>query len=277
VSNPPEDDIRKVLNSHGHAFQYAVLRRTEELADLRRSRWFFEAAEFPVTTGDAVLHIDFILRAAQRSVYLVAECKRVDPGRSRWCFARAPYTRRNATEAEVVFQGIRLPRGGRPEPYIHKKVATIPTTHLGIELRGTDKGDGVTGRGTLNEATTQVLRGMNGLVNHLFTSGTPNEGQTLFLPVIFTTASLWLAEGDLASADVATGMLPKDWAKAKEVEWLWYTYNQSPVIRHRLASPLPNDSFDLSAVMQAEFARTIAVVGPNGLDRFLTGQILDWL
>ncbi len=48
-------------------------------------------------------HIDFILRSRSRRTYLVAECKRADPSRARWCFARAPYTRHNPIQGEVIF------------------------------------------------------------------------------------------------------------------------------------------------------------------------------
>src|SRR6266581_2575724 len=95
------DDLRKFVSSHGHGFHYAVLRRAHQLATERKSQWLFEAAEFPVTSGDQVIHVDFILRLGQTKVYLVAECKRADPARARWCFIRSRYTSFGASDKEL--------------------------------------------------------------------------------------------------------------------------------------------------------------------------------
>ncbi|MFZ1804688.1 MAG: hypothetical protein WAU05_12245, partial [Nitrospira sp.] len=92
MAKPTITDVRKVLGSHGYGFQYAVLRRAEELAAERRSKWVFEAAEFPVGTAESPTHIDFILRNAHSTVYLVGECKRANPAHANWCFLKAPYT-----------------------------------------------------------------------------------------------------------------------------------------------------------------------------------------
>src|SRR5687768_4972548 len=105
----PSDDreiaasLRKVLNSHGHGFHYAVIRRAEELKLSGRGRWNLEAAEIPVVTRGSSTHIDFVMTNDSGFTFLVAECKRADPAKARWCFARAPYTWRNIGSSELVF------------------------------------------------------------------------------------------------------------------------------------------------------------------------------
>ncbi len=42
----------RVLNVHGYAFQYSVLKAAENLYETNRSPWLFEAAEFPVSLKD---------------------------------------------------------------------------------------------------------------------------------------------------------------------------------------------------------------------------------
>ncbi len=184
MPEPTPADVRKVLSSHGYAFQYAVLRRAEELSRQNRSSWVFEAAEFPVGELQNTIHIDFILRARERSVYLVAECKRVDPARASWCFAKAPYTRRNAYENELVFQEVGYLPTGSSFSCPRTKKASLASCHLGFELRTSSKGDGTTrGGSAINDATTQVLRAVNGLVNHLFQgplTAVEEEGKNLF-------------------------------------------------------------------------------------------------
>ena len=95
--------FRKVLNRHGYGFQYRVMQEAQSLFEAARSRWVFEVAEFPVAVRGRDTHIHFILRHGDRSMYMIAECKRVNPALSNWCFARAPFTRRNRSTDKLFF------------------------------------------------------------------------------------------------------------------------------------------------------------------------------
>src|SRR5437868_2933256 len=99
-------DASKLWNVHGYGFQYALLRTAQRLFVEGKSRWEFEAAEFPVGEERSGTHIDFILEDAQWKVFLVAECKRADPARSSWCFVHAPATWPGAQAGEVFFQSV---------------------------------------------------------------------------------------------------------------------------------------------------------------------------
>src|SRR5919108_1273309 len=100
--------LRKILNTHGYGFQYAVVDEARRLFNERRSRWRFEAAEVPVVTRGTTIHIDFLLRQGDQTeqIYLIAECKRTDSARARWVFARAPYTWRGASPRNVIFEQV---------------------------------------------------------------------------------------------------------------------------------------------------------------------------
>lgn len=279
MAKPTITDVRKVLGSHGYGFQYAVLRRAEELAAERRSKWVFEAAEFPVGTAESPTHIDFILRNAHSTVYLVGECKRANPAHANWCFLKAPYTRRDSFEAELVFQEVVYQAETLVAAQPRTKHASLESTHLGFELRTGEKGEGSGGKDPINNATAQVLRGSNGLLDHLFPEQRAYQGDrrnVVFLPVIFTTARLWVAKGDLSAADLTTGRLPEDWGELISVPWLWYTYNQSPALHHRLLSA-SQDRLSLSKTLHAEYSRTIAIVGSDGIDTFLGADLISWL
>jgi hypothetical protein len=95
--------------------------------------------------------------------------------------------------------------------------------------------------------------------------------------VIFTTARLWVTEGDLTEADLASGRLPEDWGVLKSVPWLWFSHNQSPALRHQVPSANAPDGFELSRTLQTEYIRTIAVVGRQGIDEFLLADLVTWL
>lgn len=282
-------DVRKIINTHGHAFQYAVLRRAEELASERRSRWRFEAAEFPVGDASSPIHADFVLSAApdwmgmpggaDHRSYLVAECKKADPARARWCFIAAPYTHRDPSEKEIYFQQVKSGFDSRTEPDVLRKWSSTHTAHLGYELRTGEKGNG-SGGGALREATTQVLRAMNGFVDDRFRDAVVSSERPVvatFLPVLFTTASLIVAIGNLSEADLRTGELSPDWGEVKEVEWLWYTYNQSPALRHHIRNGSATGAESVSRAIVRDYSRTIAVVSPSGVDNFLAFDFLSWL
>src|SRR6266567_1778716 len=82
------------INRHGYAFQNAVLKRCHDLFDSGKSRWVFEAAEFPAEVNGNGTRIDFILWTHQTPYWLIAECKRVNPSLGDWIFARTQYVRR---------------------------------------------------------------------------------------------------------------------------------------------------------------------------------------
>ncbi len=98
----------------------------------------------------------------------------------------------------------------------------------------------------------------------------------VFVPAVFTTAQLSVANGDLSVTDLGTGLLPEEWGTLSSVPWLWYTHNQSPGLRHRLASA-SQGPVSISDALLAEYARTIAIVGPDGIDAFLTADLISWL
>lgn len=83
--------MQKKLNFHGYGFQYAVLRFSEELFRQKISSWIFRWSEFPVQVNNVDTRIDFILENTQNGIFIVAECKRVNPAYSNWCFVKTPY------------------------------------------------------------------------------------------------------------------------------------------------------------------------------------------
>jgi hypothetical protein len=118
---------------------------------------------------------------------------------------------------------------------------------------------------------------MNGFVDHLFPERRTQfrSSRTVVVPVIFTTASLWVAQGDLSTADLATGQLPTEWGQVAQTPWLWFNHNQSRALRHGLP---PSAELDVvSTLLQEEYTRTIAIVSPGGLDAFLRADLVSWL
>ena len=268
------------LNSSGYGFQYAVLRRANELFEARQSSWLFEVAEFPVSSEPREGRIDFVLRretwqrfGARSPFYLVGECKRANPALARWLFARAPYTRRNAiADCTFVERSTFGPNGsygsvGRPRFYS----ASAPY-HVALEARTNVKGDPASsGRGAVEEAVTQALRGMNGLAQYFAQHRdlcVPEANFVDLLPVVFTTASIWTSEADLGASELETGNIVLEEGGVKQSPWIIYQYNQSRSFRlAEIASPA---STWIGEALEADSTRSVAIVSAGGIESFLT-------
>jgi hypothetical protein len=88
--------------------------------------------------------------------------------------------------------------------------------------------------------------------------------------VIFTTAELWVTDTDLSQAKLTTGTLGPEAVTAHRVDYLWFTHNRSPDLRHDLGWDRTTE--DLSMEMRREFARSMAIVSPGGIEGFLTRE-----
>lgn len=274
--------LRRLLNSHGHSFQYAVIRRLEQLHSLRRSIWHIDGVEFPVSVAAQTTHIDFILKSKTGRTYLVVECKRADPAKAHWCFAQAPYTSFNPRSMEVVFEEFSCNELGLVTRRSISVNADKEVYHLGFELRTGNAGDGKGDRShAINEAITQVLRGVSGLLNHLQESSPSNSktGHLIrFIPVIITTAQLFVTRVDLGGADLKTGNLPSEAVNVEKVEAVWFTHNRSPALRPNSKSISTRGDFnEFSSALRNEFARSVAIISTDGIDEFMSWNSEEWL
>lgn len=276
---------RKAFDIHGYGFHYAVMRRGEELFQAGQSRWHLVGAEYPVE-ADTSTHIDFVygtgLDTSTRT-YLVAECKRVDPARGRWCFATAPYTFFDPDNEEVVFDELQCAAGSYGIAHHPRRVRTSRRIcHIGRELRSDKAGDGEGGNSkAIDSAVAQVLRGTSGLLGYLRGDSNRFFGEQRcfrFIPVVFTNAEVWTIDVDLGTSDLRTGKLPKDIAVTRH-DWIWFVHNRSPAIAPRQPAPTKGTcvSDDLARQLRLEFARSIAIVSSDGIDGFLGQDLAGWL
>lgn len=263
----------KLLDQHGYGFQYSVLKRANELATSGESKWQPEASEFPTEVQDKPTHIDFLLSKGEKesNYILICECKRANSSLGNWCFAKSPFTRLHHKPTSVVADLLRRISDSSfvsscPYPWAQQS----DIYHLGLEVRTGKKGDSTeSGRNAINEAVTQVLRGMNGLANIFGRNPQilkPNS-QTILIPVVFTTATLWTSAVKLDSASLATGKLA-DSAPLTKTDWLIYDHNQSPGLKH---SVMPAGALgSLNNILANQYARSICIVSWQGIDSFLT-------
>lgn len=278
-----KSNFRKELNSNGFGFQYAVLELAKSLHEQQKSDWRFEVAEFPVLVQENNTHTDFILKrdryvTGNYLVYLVAECKRANPAFSHWCFIRAPYTYNNRADPdpwliEQLDYGItnEFARNKVVSTYVRRVSKAEYSYHIPMEIKTNETGDerGYSKGKGIGDATSQVCRGVGGVMESIARnlSILGSASSAIFIPVIFTTAKLFVSDADLSTADLQTGNIDLTDTMFVETPYLFYQYNLSPVLKHSIMSQAQNSN--LSLLLETAFARTIAIVSATGIEPFL--------
>jgi hypothetical protein len=211
--------------------------------------------------------------ANDRRCVLVAECKRRGSCSVELVFVRAPMTRRNsAVDPPIVSQLYHDLSSGHVQewPSMVGEHTERPF-HIGHELRTGDKGDGIgSSEKAIAGAVEQVMRGAGGIMEAFGREPAlalrPYEPAPI-LPVVFTTARLFVSDIDLATSNVATGHLVD--VPVREVTWLWYQATLSRALRPGLQVVCERPDSSMGATLVRRHMRAVAIVSPDGLRNFL--------
>ena len=270
------NEFKRVLNTHGYPFQEAVLRRIGAAG----SRWEAWLPEFPVSIQGHSTRIDIVLTTEERDKFIICECKRANPAIANWCFAKSQLWVPNSDfDGQVYAETLQAPRNGIIRVHYKNLYRSSNIYHIAVEAKTGSKGDGAGfGKGQIEEAAGQVCRGLNGLIDVFYKHGLINEvdnkeKEILFVPMIVTTANLYVTEDDLSLASIESGELGQHHLHVSKDKWLWYRYHQSPALKHEV--PVRSGAKDLGEVLFYKYARTIAIVTPEGLQDFLRNRF--WL
>ena len=174
-------------------------------------------------------------------------------------------------------------RRDRGEIFYVEAVPIGPTPDEGLfdlsfEIKSQRKGDASPTKSTaaIEDAATQVSRGTNGLIEFFLRDPAKLEGasEIQLLPVILTTADLFISDVDLRKTDLQTGELSSSEVALKPVPWLLYQYRLSPSLKH--VTRYTATTADLATALEREFLRSIAIVSPSGIERFLSWATSLW-
>jgi hypothetical protein len=264
----------KALSSHGHGFQYAVLDHISSLSASQKSFWMPWVPEFPVQVQSSGTRIDLILRHRTRPYYLICECKRANPALANWCFARAIQAHGPSYTSRTYIETINY-HPVKPQAGLQDLVESSRIYQVALEIRSNAKGEEFSkGRGEIEDAATQVCRGMNGLIEFIASRQDQmlkDDGYAAFIPAIITTARVLSTEANVASAEMETGQVEGLAPPLQESDWLWYEYPQSPGLKHSF--PFRERTTDLRKIIYQEFIRRIAVISTSGLANFLAMNV----
>lgn len=271
------------LNKHGYGFHHAVIKEAEKLFNQRKSLWIFEAAEFPIHLNGKDSRVDIVLHNPKYNMYLIGECKRVDPSLSSWCFTRAPLVRYNQSpNDEIVLEKIRNHRSREyassheqifaSEPYIVNWGSDYNPYNIGFPIKTSTTGDGSGNRDDIENSLGQVIRCMNGFVSTLMKNRNKLDNDFNFIPVIFTTSEIWTTtdDFDLSSAELTSGHLDRGKTKMEKRDWIFYNYHLSPSLHHNYDKGKEQEIHEL---LQTVYTRTVVIVSVAGIEEFLS---LDW-
>ena len=272
----------KALNRHGYPFHYRTLKAAQNASESRTSDWVFQVSDFPVEVRGRHSRIDYVLQWKQVPTFLVVECKRANPKMKRWCFARAPYIRRNGGTEYLLAETLLFNKGTGDFSATILKEWFVPDGrgfHIALEMKVKDeKGDeeGSTGRSAIEDAATQVNVGVNGLIEFFRTNPPPfsADSRMMFFPVVVTTAQLFAADVELSAADIESGEIDPATVKLTEKDWIFYQYPVSPGLKHSVPQAKPSSGVfslvDLGKSLDATYLRSVAIVQGKHIEKFLS-------
>jgi len=233
------EEYRELLNSHGYGFQHAVIAFIDKLRAERRCNWEFEAAELPVSVQGRSTRIDLVFRKTKPHVYLVGECKKVNPAWSNWCFSPSYYAGGQSNSDKVIFPFAWVPSLHLPAEKETRLLTGVVSQvyqnvyHLGLSVKSKPKSSGGD-KDAIEHAATQACKGLSGLIEFFNARkfDLPRNQKFHFMSAIFTTARLWTTTLDLYRAQLDKGEFEPGSIQLKEAPWLWYQYHQSPELNH---------------------------------------------
>lgn len=272
--------LRNQINTHGYALPQRLAEIIRQLAiggDM--FPWQFQATEFPIEARNNSSRIDIVLKAKASDIFLLIECKRINPAISNWCFVKNKYNKSLNTQQHFVAENIEfMPTHNHNIVNMKGKGKEIlfdtnhKTYNLGFEIKSSAKGDpqGKARNEDLEKSLEQACRGMNGMIE-LFAkewfSSNLEVHNAMLIPVVVTTADLFGTDVDLSKSILETGNYEDSIGLTQE-EWVYFQYHQTPGIKHKYYN-YPTEPESVADILYREYTRTIPIVNASAFDKFL--------
>lgn len=265
------------LNEHGFLFQ-------EKCAEVLRNaghetNWIVHVQEYPVSVGERDSRIDIVMREdkdGSRQLYAVVECKRINPDGGCWLFG-TPL----GTYSQPLLIGL---DGG------YAKVGSYSIRYRQLKLHFDDIAShlidnwwlDINGRSNksspnpIEDAFRQVCLGVSGIAQEmeLQCRKDPQDIKASFIPVVITTAPLYVASYEADKIDLASGSISIDQVcfgngderEPSKTKWLMVDY---PASKSLSPDDLYRDVRGISPVELEEIhKRTIFVVNSKHIVEF---------
>ncbi|MDY6893373.1 MAG: hypothetical protein SVO26_06645 [Chloroflexota bacterium] len=252
------------------------------------------ASEYPVSLQDQDTRIDIVLRSkisSEPELYALVECKRADPSYVSWIFGASGLPSENACSTlGIVCRETRSTGLPSINPLLEPLSFKMTLDNAKSWLEATKKSGGristppnkekPSGRTStpqnIENAFGQALRGIGGFAQEQCDQRRKNHipFETYFIPIVITTASLYVAEYELTDIDLSDGKISKDKVffgpKGQPIEkkWVLVEYSAGENIAPK-SIPEYYHSVD-PAELQKYKIRSIFVVNSKSLVSFFS-------
>jgi hypothetical protein len=280
-----QKSLRAAINRHGYALEYRARAEAERAFGEARetgrtgSKWRVGVSEFPVQVQGHDVRADFILEHREHPAFLVVECKRAHPQFCRWLFFKAPRLISDRHLEYLQFDRVEK-RGPADTPYVEgfraqsleRFVARIGVvakskSECDQNARGNERDD-------IEKAIGQACRAAGGLVEHWLhrPARLGDKRQACVIPVVITTADLFITDYDLTKSRLIDGELEEQ-LDVRPADWLYYQYPRSLSLCPARANMTGEAS--LARALDIAFTRTVPVVSAPKFIDFLHQFDLD--
>ena len=225
------------LNEQGYLFQEACEHALKEGEDV--TKWEVKASEYPVSLEGQDTKVDIVLCSrvpGSPELYALVECKRADPSYVYWLFGAPGLPFGGALCSTLGFECREF---GVNRPYKARRL--VERLHFEINTNGVESwlevkknsGRRASTPQNIENAFVQVLKGVGGFAQEQVSQrGKGRElFKTFFIPVVVTTAELYVASYETKNIDLSTGKIRKDSVRfgsepepAMEVAWVMLDY-----------------------------------------------------
>lgn len=225
------------VNEQGYLFSEACA----DLMSRGRTGWDVVAEEYPVTLATEDTRIDIVLRTDKcngvQELYGIVECKRADPQYVCWLFGSpgAPeYANCLGTNVEHAGgSSDKTPDISIRQSQIKFKFSTYSAKWWLEVKKQKATAKKISSPDNIESAFIQVLKGLEGFTQEQYNQRRKGHvsGTVAFIPVVITTAPLFVAEYDPKNINLANGRIAKNRIyfgstdePTEEVEWILVHY-----------------------------------------------------
>lgn len=273
--------LLNALNEQGFIFQEACKHCLEEV----QTGWKVKAFEYPVSLQGNDTRVDIVLRNSDSDspeLWALIECKRANPEYVYWLFGSPGLP---SVDASCSALGFSCPSVRSDEPFRIRKL--VEPLHFGIstyaakswmEVKRNPKKERTSNTENIEKAFAQVLTGTAGFAEEHLEQRCKHKAtfKTFFIPIVITTATLYVAEYKPEDVNLETGTISQEKVHLgpngqppEELEWMLIDYGAGENVA---PSIIPEDYMCLDpGKLQEEYkTRSIFVVNSKSITSFFS-------
>ncbi|MHB8089252.1 MAG: hypothetical protein ACYDH2_13500 [Anaerolineaceae bacterium] len=296
MATPTSDNDWKIhaLNVHGGFFEQKI---ASIVNNCLPNQLYYISSEYPVEVSNEESRLDILgflpsTWNPKNGIFFPIECKKHNPEFIDWIFY--PTVQNKIINPNYsYFSHIELYNSQNEKGYSSKIGMTdklfpdIPISGDCREVRGNYSNitNGIktkTANNSITEASYQVTLATHSLLNEHSKSNEKQInnnngylfGKYIYIPIIVTTANLFLLDYQIADIETSSGEINIDKVKLETIDMLWYEYPIPPHLQVEIDLKMPNKSITVYNLRKFDYAvrRDILVVNSNKFE-----NALKWL